>query len=513
MSASSFSFNSQSRFESMLKTSLAGLVCHFGNSVAGFIYRTVFISVLSAQYLGINGLFWNILAMLALADLGIGQAIAYRFYKPIADGDFVQVGRLMRFFRQVFLLVAGVIFLLGMSLMPFLRDLVRDASEVPADVNLPFVYFLYVLQSVSSYLFAYRLSIWSADRKDYVSQFTSFVTETGRFLVQIAVLRLTRDFTWTLASGIVFVIAANIGFSAWTTRRYREVFRVAEELPRSEKSGIFKDAGALMLHRVGGAVIGSTDSIVLAKCVGLVATGLYSNYMLLMKALEQIVQRLIGGFTSNYGNVYATTGPEGVRAFHARMQFLDLALSGFAVSQFYLFVAPFIRIWIGEKMLLGDAFAIALSVQLYIYLARLTNISHISASGLFVRDKPRPLIEAALNLGISIVLARRIGVTGVVLGTIASSLLTVWWREPYLLCRHRFNGGLAAYWLQYAVLGAFPLLFCALARPHVVGRVFTLTGWMLAAAASSALYLSLFAGCFGWTRDFRSFTVRRRPVQ
>ena len=68
----------------------------------------------------------------ALAELGVGSAICYRFYKPIAVGDVVQVGRLMRFFRQVYHLVALVVLALGLALFPFIGSLVKDASDVPA---------------------------------------------------------------------------------------------------------------------------------------------------------------------------------------------------------------------------------------------------------------------------------------------------------------------------------------------------------------------------------------------
>lgn len=503
-------FNRQSRMASMLRASGVGTLCHVVNVVAGFAYRTAFIALLSERYLGINGLFWDVFRLLALAELGVGSAICYRFYKPIAENDIVQVGRLMRFFRQVYHLVALVVLALGLALFPFVGHLVRDASDVPGDVNLKVVYILFLAQSVSTYLFSYRLSIWNADRKNHVALFASMVSETGRFAVQFLVLWLTRSFVWTLASGVAFVLAFNGLLSAWTTRRYRAVFAVGERLPRAEKAGIFKDAGALMLHRVGGTVVSSTDSIVLSKFVGLAAVGLYSNYALLVSALTRLLWQFLGVFTSNYGNAYATQSPSDVYRLFRKMQFLNLALSGFAATGLFLLVGPFIRLWLGERFCLGTGVEAVLCVLFYLQTSWNTVGEHVMASGLFVRDKPRPLVEAALNVVVSIALVGPFGVAGVFLGTIVSYALTAFWRGPYLLFRHRLGHSVWGYWRQYAALTILPVAFASAVKSllaPVPGNWFAWLGW---AAAISVAYAACFVALYGWTADARAVAATLR---
>lgn len=503
-------FNRQSRMASMLRASGVGTLCHVVNVVAGFAYRTAFIALLSERYLGINGLFWDVFRLLALAELGVGSAICYRFYKPIAAGDIVQVGRLMRFFRQVYHLVALVVLGLGLALFPFVGHLVRDASDVPGDVNLNVVYLLFLAQSVSTYLFSYRLSIWNADRKNHVALFASMVSETGRFAVQFLVLWLTRSFVWTLASGVAFVLAFNGLLSAWTTRRYRAVFAVGERLPRAEKAGIFKDAGALMLHRVGGTVVSSTDSIVLSKFVGLAAVGLYSNYALLVSALARLLGQFLGVFTSNYGNAYATLAPADVYRLFRKMQFLNLALSGFAATGLFLLVGPFIRLWLGARFCLGTGVEAVLCALFYLQSSWCTVGEHVTASGLFVRDRPRPLIEAALNVAVSVALVGPLGLAGVFVGTIVSYALTTFWRGPYLLFRLRLGRPLGAYWRQYAALALLPVAFSAGAKALLPPEPESWLGWLGCAAAVSAAYAAAFAALYGWTADARAVAATLR---
>ena len=498
-------FNRQSRAASMLRTSGVGTVCHVLNVVVGFVYRTAFIAILSERYLGINGLFWDLFGILSLAELGIGATIGYRFYKPIAENDTAQVARLMRFYKHVYLMIAGVVLAIGLAIYPFLPCLLRDTSEVPADVNLSLVYFLFLAQSVSSYLFVYRLTIWDADRKSHVTIFTNMLTDTGRFAIQLLVLYLSRDFVLTIASGLVAVVTMNFLLSVWTTRRYPAVFADAGALPREEKAGIFKDAGAMMLHRIGGTVVSSTDSLVLSKFVGLAAVGFYSNYALLTSALARIVSQVIGGFTSNYGNAYATLDDRSLYDFFRKMTFLNLAISGFAASLLFLLIGPFVRLWLGERMCLGTFVEAVLCALFFMQSSTLTNGTNIMASGLFVRDKPRPVIEAILNIVISIALVEPCGIAGVFLGTIASSALTVFWRMPYLLFTEKFHRSTWLFWAQYARLAALPVAFAVLVRRFVGYAPQTWGGWLAYATALALAYVLAFAALYGWTQDGRAF--------
>ena len=500
-------FNQSSRTANVVKASSIGTVCHFLSYGMGFVYRTVFIAILSAAYLGINGLFWNLLAFLSLAELGIGEVIVYRFYRPIAENDVKKVGELMGFFKQVYRLIALVITAVGLAIYPFLNFFIKDPASVPADVNLNLVYLLYLAQSIVSYTFVYRLTIWTADQKRYVSAFLTSIAETSKFGAQILVLWLTRDFTLTLVAGIVAPLVLNIAFSIWTTHVYRPVFKVEGRLPFQEKVQIFKDAGALMCHKVGAAVVANTDSIVLAKFVGLVSVGVYSNYCLLTKALDMLLRQAIGGFTASFGNAAVRLSKEDYHTAFRRMQFVNLAVAGGATACFALLVDGFVRLWLGEDMVFARLTTIVLSVQFYIVASRLTVESNISATGLFVKDRPRPLIEAVLNLVISILLVRKVGLVGVFIGTILSAGLTVFWRAPYILYRHAFEKSVWIYWRQYGLITAFSALF-VLGGFWAGQRLPQASGWAdwtFSAMGCAAAYGTLFLICFCWMPECRFF--------
>lgn len=343
-----------------------------------------------------------------------------------------------------------------MLLMPFLKYLIKGAEEVPADVNLQFVYFLHVIQTVSTYTYAYKRTILHADQKKYLTEFIAAALQFLRYVVQIAVLLLTRNYTLMMVMSILFTVGGNILATVLFTRGYKEVFRVKSKLSRPERKTIWGDTGAIMLHRIGATVITSTDNLVLTRFVGLTAGGLYSNYAQIIHSLTMTLQHLMGGgYNSSYGNALTVLSPEQNFNVFSRLQFLNLSVVGLCTSCLYLLVNPFVTLWVGEALLLDRLTVMALSIQFYLECCRLIVKAYNQANGNFVYDKLRPVISSAINLGVSIVLAIKLGVAGVFFGTAISNLCTFFWREPLLLFRHAFKRSTVPYWKQYCGHAAY----------------------------------------------------------
>ena len=451
-------FNRASRTKNAVKTSVAGVAVNLAKILLGFGYRSLFLMVLSETYLGINGLFTSILQVLSLAELGISTAIVYRFYDPINREDVEAVGRLMNFFRRVYLTIAGVILAAGLAVMPFIHLLIRNASEVPPDVNLYVVYLLFLANTLSSYLFTYKLSLLTADQRNYWFSLADLAATLARYGGQIAVLLSTRSFTWTLASGILAALAVNYAFSRWVTAQYREVFRVREMLPKRERSAIYRDTRAILYHKVGTTVLLSTDNAVLTRMVSLAATGIYSNYSMILLYTQTLIAQLLGNFTPSVGNARRNMDDEAYAALFRKITFIGLWVACAVTVCCYAALDDLIAVWLGPKFLFRGLTTPVLCVQLYLSVSRSTNGAFINADGLFVRDRIRPLIEAALNLGISILLTKLLGIVGVFLGTILSTGLTVFWREPLIIYKYSLHRPVREYWGRYAAFTALTLL-------------------------------------------------------
>ena len=190
------------------KKSLINMFVGFGGQgfsfIISFVNRIVFIHYLSAEYLGVNGLFGNVIGMLSLAELGIGSAIVFSLYKPLAENDRDQIGRLMNLYKQMYRRVAVAVAGIGMALFPFLDHLVKGQS-VP---HLRLIYLMYLANSVLSYLFSYKCSIFMADQRSYIKVVWEQAMHLIQMLIQILVLVLTRvSPLWLLAAGALVFLA------------------------------------------------------------------------------------------------------------------------------------------------------------------------------------------------------------------------------------------------------------------------------------------------------------------
>lgn len=486
------SFNEEKRSSSALKISIASLFYNILQLILAFVYRSVFVRYFSVNYLGLNGLFSNILTLLSLSELGITTPIIYRLYKPMAEGDTDQVGKLMWFYKSIYQYIFAVIVILGLSICPFIKLLVKDQSQIPDDINIYAIYLLFLFQTASTYLFAYKQSLLIADRKHYITAVFNMVTCSARYFVQIYLVIYLHNYVFILVYGIAVNLLSNILLSAYVTRKYKEIFLRYKPLEKKIKEQIFEDSKKCLMHRIGYKILTSTDNIVIAKTIGIVETGLYSNYTMISGYLASFFAELLGNYAGIIGNIITSDDMEHIYDVFKRLIFLSLWLNTTMTIMLYCFFNIFIRIWLGEDYCFHD-FTVAL-LCLYFFLTNLRLIpnSFIGVSPLFTRDALRPLIQAVINLVVSILLALYIGIDGVIIGSIVCVLLTVFWREPYLLYKYFFKKSGWYYWMQVTRFIISLVMIIILFR-FILGRFF-INGFlqMLTAMACGIFFIQVF---------------------
>lgn len=448
-------FNQNNRTQNVLKTSLFSCFSTVINLLIQFIYRVVFLNILTANYLGISGLFTNLLQILSLAELGITSAITFRFYEPISRNDIKKVSELMLFLKRIYLYIALIILSLGMTIYPFLGYLIKDTNEIPKDININYVYVLFLIQTMSTYICAYKQVLLSADQKQYILSFFQSIVNLFKYLIQIIILILYKDYMLSLILSIISNICCNILMSKYITIKYEEVFKNKSMLSKAEKKQIISDTKATICHKIGGIILNGTDNLVLSSFVGLIATGIYSNYALVISGINTMLTQLLGSFTSSFGSAHVNLSKEKVYLVYERLIFINFWIAGLAVSTMYIVLNDIIEIWVGKEMVLNNVVVLAICVQFFFEITRKITTSFTNGCGLFIKDKLRPIIEAFINLTVSIFLVNKIGISGVFWGTTISHLLTVFWREPYILYKYEFEKKLNKYWTKFFLFFIF----------------------------------------------------------
>ena len=185
--------NKKGRMENSIKNSMAGVLVQAMSTIMGLATRTFFIHYLSAEYLGVNGLFSNVLTMLSLAELGVGSAITYSLYKPIANRDEHKIAQLMNLYRAAYQAVGTVVALVGICIIPFLKYFIHGESNID---NLTVIYLLFLSNTVFSYFFAYKKSVFSADQYERILYYFNLVAQVIRYILQIIAIYLFRSFIY-----------------------------------------------------------------------------------------------------------------------------------------------------------------------------------------------------------------------------------------------------------------------------------------------------------------------------
>ena len=426
-----------------------------------FLVRMVFVKTLPIEYLGVNGLFSNILVMLSLAELGIGPAIVYSLYKPLAYGDIETVKSIMRLFKKVYVAVGGIILVLGLALFPFLDNFIKDGQSVP---QVHYFYLVFLLNTVISYLWTYKRSLLIADQKQYVVNIYQAAVQVLVAVLQIVFLLIFADYWCFIILMLVGTVLENFSIARKADKEYPYLNEASEALDLEIKQQIVKNTKAMICHKIGGMVVFSSSNLVLSKFAGLAAVGLYSNYYMVIAALNTFAAKFFESITASIGNLMVLEeSSKKIKAFKIT-EFITALQASICFCGLFVLFNPFVELWVGKAYLFSEAVVAAMAFSFYLTYMRKAVLMFRDACGLYWNDRYKPLAESVINLTASIYLTIHYGVIGVVIGGIISTLLTCFWVEPYVLFNNGIDIKLKEYFINYLKFAVVALLSATVSK-------------------------------------------------
>lgn len=504
-----------SRTKNAILNTKYGILSKLLTLVLNFVSRTVFIYVLGSVYLGINGLYTEVLTALSFAELGFGSALIYAMYAPVASGDDEKTLRLLAFYRTVYRIVACVVLVLGLALTPFLPYIVKGADILTLrELRLYFLIFL--LNTVSSYFVTYKYSYVNALQKNYLITKIDLVVHSLIIVIQIAVILLFRSFLAYLLTHTFLLLLSRFFIAAYLDRLY-PILKQKPDRPLSpeEKRPIYRDVSGLLVHQFSSVAVHQTDNLIISSLteLGVVAVGFVSNYNLLMKAVLDFVTQIFGSVTSGFGNLAAASTRENFRKVFYTANFINFWIYGFCCIAFFVLIPPFITLWIGGDKLIDTLSFLLIIIACYLQgQSTIYNNARI-AIGNFTRDKWWSLLQALVNLVVSIWGAKTFGLVGVYIGTVASRLVFILCR-PYSTYSLLFGGSSREYYavlLKYFCTVLLTGALCVLATARLLASV-TIWRFLLAAVVVALLPNAVFLLLYYRTSEFRDLCSRVRKI-
>jgi len=445
-----------SRIDNSKKSVAVGAAGLLLGYLLNFVARRVFVLFLSIEYLGLNGLFFNIFSLLTFAELGIGTAITYSLYRPLATGDTEMVKSLMNVVKKTNYIVGSFVLVAGLSLTPFLFIILKEAPDIP---YLQVYYALYIIDAGLGYFLGYKRLILYADQKKYIDSSYRYGFEVGKYLLQILLLILTHSYLLYLLVVLFTTIIENLIVKRRIDRLYPYLTEpVREKLPKDEVTRIKKNVLGLTSHKMGSIVVSGTDNILIVRFVDLASAGIYGGYYMLVMAVTNIIGMFNTSILASIGNLVVEEDEEVHFHTFRSLDFFIGWIVGLCSISLFILLNPFISLWLGPMYVfpMSTVFVIVLNFYLTGVLSSVRTF--YSSMGLFWHDRYKPIFEASINLFASIWLAGRYGVIGVFIGTSLSTLLTCSWFEPYILFRYGLKRPVHHYFIHFIARGASTLL-------------------------------------------------------
>lgn len=438
--------NKERRIKNASKNVLSAFINKFCILILTFIGRKFFIQYIGVEYLGINGLFSNVLTLLSLADLGLGTAMNVSLYKPIAEENHAKIAALLQYYRKIYYLITATVLILGLGLMPFLKYIINMERNIP---YLYLYYVVFVIRNASSYMFAYKASIIKADQRMYlVNRIEVFVIFT-RNILQIVLIIWTHSYLLYLLMDVVQHLVHNI-ILACIANKYYPFVNEKHDLTPKEKKTLFQNVSSMFIYRVSWTLLNGTDNILISIMLGTVCVGLYSNYLTITSNIETFIALLFVSITSSVGNLIATAPIERRYQVFKLMQMISFWLCGIVTVCLIFLTQDFIQLYFGKDLLLDNLTLIAIVLNTYFNICMRPVWTFREGCGMYQRIKYIMFVTAVLNLVLSVVLGKYLGLSGILFATSISKLLTYFWYEPSVLFKDFFHQKNKKYYICHA---------------------------------------------------------------
>lgn len=470
--------NQESRTINASKNAVSAIANKIALLFLTFISRKFFISYIGVEYLGIDGLFANVLTLLSMADLGLGTAINVSLYKPIAENDTYKITALLNYFKILYRFIALGVTVMGIALIPFLKYLVNMDSDIQ---YLYLYYVVFVAKNTVSYLFIYKSALIRADQKTYLINKVEVVINFVKVVVQILSIIILKSYFIYILADVIAILAQNIIVSSQADKQYSFITDNSK-LELSEKKGIFSDVASIFLYKIAWSLLNGTDNILMSIIVGTVYVGLYSNYFIITNNLETFIALLFTSLTASVGNLVATSDENNRYKIFKMMQMVSFWLCGIVCLSILFLMQDFIQLWLGKKFLLDQLTLVAIVLNVFFSTCMRPVWTFREGTGMYKQIRYIMFLTALINLGLSIVLGNFLGISGILFATVISKLLTYFWYEPNILFKKFFKVSSYSYYVEYIknalVLGICGLL-CYIPISHITH--ISLISWLLKA--------------------------------
>lgn len=384
-------------------------------TIIPFVLRTLMIYNLGDKYAGLNSVIISVVSLLGMSEAGVGSVIIFFLYRPLAENDKAKIEIYLSELKKVYYVIGCVIFLIGISIMPFFKYIIKD--EIPQDTNAYLAFFLYLLSTLFHYfLFPESAALFSANQRGDIVNGILLCGNIVAYIIQFIAIVVFRSFNMYFVALIIQGLVQGL-LRGILKKIYFKNIHPRGKVCKKEKKEIYIKVLSLIGHQIDERVISSIDNILLSHYCGLVIVTLYGNYMFVVSGVAMVFSSLFDSLTASIGNAVITESKSSNYNRFKAVLLLNGAMVIWATSCMLCLYQTFMTIWMGNRKL---EFGTMILFCIYFYVAQIrkTVIVFKNASGLWWEDRFKPYISMVINLLLDVFLVKIIGVKGALLSSI-----------------------------------------------------------------------------------------------
>lgn len=426
------------RLKNLLKNFISEILPQVLILFLGIFKSKIFLNYLGESTTGLVSVFSQVMAYLSLAEGGLGQAVIYRLYKPVVKKDWNQISKIKNGTKTIFNIVMLIMFIasiIGGLIIPFLIKSNTFSSEY-----IVFNFVIYVISELILYITIFERSLYIATENAYKS---NGVIKTALLIKKIVEIGLA-----ILLKNITVIFLAYIAISLIETIIILSIFK--KDFPQTNKStesdfSVLKDTKDLIVHKVAGLVASNIDILLISSNIGLAKVVVYSTYYTFVSAVTSLLNKISSAFLGTVGNVIEEVGEESYRTFqeyNGFLFFIAMTIGG----PFEFIINYFINIFYDGKVETSIIISLLFTISLIYSIIRIPLVTYTEGGGLFKQTKICPIIECIVNLALSIILIKYLGISGCLLGTIISLIISEYLIKPRIIFKELFKKDVFEYY-------------------------------------------------------------------
>ena len=442
-----------SRTKNTARNTIVGVACTGISYLLSFVLQAIFIRLMGLEYSGVNSLFGDILKILNIADLGFNNAILFKLYKTISDGDDKKTEMYLSTYRKICYAVGGVVGIAGVCCIPFLDSMVKEKPSFPEP--LWSIYLFILASSVINHFINYRSILLIAKQDRYITTIIEYFSIFLKHALQIVVLLVYKNIYLYLAVGIFAICVRGVLLGIISNKKYHLSWHSKDKITKDETKDITKDVGALAVFKFCRTINVTLDTLLISKFIAVAQTAIYGSTVILTSGLTTLIDTFNDGIIASIGDLNATGDKDGVENTLKSSVHIMYLLYGICAAVLVPFMKEFMDWWIGYSLSNACIYVLIFNF----YTGGLNN--HIStyrnSMGLYRKGWKRPAATVIVNFVASYILIQKIGILGAFLGTTIANVTTMLWYDPWIVYKYGLQRSSKGFFGRYMLYLIFVL--------------------------------------------------------